>query len=55
MKPQWKRQPDDDLLNNWAEGFKIINAFLLGKNYNNEACFITINVANNVHQRMKGN
>jgi hypothetical protein len=68
MKSQWRRQSDDGLLNNWAEGFKIINAFLLGKTYSNEACFIMLNAAistmldpiylsaaNNIHRRMKGN
>jgi len=61
-------QSDSGLLNNWTEGFRIINTFLLGKTSSNKACFITLNTtinttfdpiylstANNIHRRMKWN
>jgi len=63
-----ENQLDGGLLNNWTKGFKIINAFLLGKTSINKAHFIVLNTtinttfdpiypstANNVHRRMKGN
>jgi hypothetical protein len=63
-----ENQSDGGLLNNWTEGFRIINAFLLGKTSSNKARFIALNTTinmtfdpidlsttNNVHQRMTGN
>jgi len=63
-----ENQSDGGLLNNWTEGFRIINAFLLGKTSSNKARFIVLNTtinmmfdlihpstANNVYRRMKGN
>ena len=63
-----ENQSDSGLLNNWTEGFRIINAFLLGKTSRNKGRFITLNttinmtfdpihpsISNNVHRRMKGN
>jgi len=57
-----ENQSDIDLLNNWTEDFRIINAFLLGKTSSNKAHFIALNTtintmfdmiypstANNVH------
>jgi len=62
-----ENQLDSGLLNNWIEGFRIINTFLLGKTSSNKAHFIVLNTiinttfdpiypstANNVHRRMKG-
>jgi hypothetical protein len=63
-----ENQSDSSLLNNWTEGFKIINTFLLGKTSSNKARFIALNttintmfdpiypsIANNVHRRMTRN
>jgi hypothetical protein len=63
-----ENQSDSGLLNNWTEGFRIINTFMLGKTSSNKARFIALNTtinmmfdpiypstANNVHRRMKWN
>jgi len=63
-----ENQSDNGLLNNWTEGFRIINTFLLGKTSNNKARFIALNTtinttfdpiypstANNVHQKLEWN
>jgi hypothetical protein len=63
-----ENQSDSGLLDNWTDGFRIINTFLLGKTSSNKARFIVLNTtintmldpiyqstANNVHQRMKWN
>ena len=43
-----ENQSDGDLLNNWTEGFRIINIFLLGKTSSNKACFIVLNTTINM-------
>jgi len=63
-----ENQSDSGLLNNWTEGFRIINTFMLGKTSSNKARFIALNTTinmmfdpiypsttNNVHRRMKWN
>jgi hypothetical protein len=63
-----ENQSDSGLLNNWTEGFRIINTFLLGKTSSNKARFVALNTtintmfdpiysstANNIHRRMKRN
>jgi len=63
-----ENQSNSGLLNNWTEGFRIINTFLMGKTSSNKARFIALNttinttfdliypsIANNVHRRMKWN
>jgi len=63
-----ENQSNSGLLNNWTEGFRIINTFLLGKTSSNKVRFIALNTtinmtfdpiypftANNIHRRMKRN
>jgi hypothetical protein len=63
-----ENQSDSGLFNNWTEGFRIINTFLLGKTSSNKARLIALNTTinttfdpiyppttNNVHRRMKWN
>ena len=43
-----ENQSDSGLLNNWTEGFRIINTFLLGKTSSNKARFIALNTTINM-------
>jgi hypothetical protein len=43
-----ENQSDSGLLNNWTEGFRIINTFLLGKTSSNKPRFIALNTTINM-------